>query len=90
MGRSPELAMGNPATTAVIVWGLATNFCVRAFVLTARKKGYKVYVVLDACRPVPTPANPPLNFITEKQAIIDMETAGAIMITVEEVVYGLF
>lgn len=87
-GKSPEEVMGDPAETTIIAWGIATNFCVRAFVLTARSKGYQVYVVLDACRAVPTSNNPPSDFITEKQAIEEMETAGAIMTTVEEVING--
>jgi len=87
-GRSPEQVMGDPKNTTIIAWGIATNYCVRTFVLTARKKGYKVYVVLDACRAVPTPPNPPSDFITEGQAIQDMKDAGAIMTTVEEVVSG--
>lgn len=80
--------LGNPTEITIIVWGLATNFCVRAFVLTARRKSYKVYVVLDACRAVPTPDNPPPDFVTEEQAIEEMKTAGTIMTTVEEVING--
>lgn len=87
-GRNPEQFMGNPANTTVVVWGIAINYCVRAFVLTARKKGYKVYVALDACAAVPTPGNPPEDFVTEEQAIQNMKAAGAIMTTVEEVVCG--
>lgn len=72
----------------LVVWGIATNYCVRAFVLTAREKGYKVHVALNACAAVPTPENPPADFITEEQAIEEMKAAGAIMTTVEEVVSG--
>lgn len=87
-GQNPEQVMGDPDKTTVIAWGIATNYCVRSFVLTARKKGYKIYVALDACAPVPTPDNPPPNFITEEQAIEDMKAAGTIMMTIEEVVSG--
>lgn len=87
-GRSPEQVLRSFNTTTVIVWGIATNYCVRTFVLTARKKGYEVYVVLDACAPVPTPAIPPEGFVTEECAIEDMKAAGAVMTTVEEIVRG--
>lgn len=87
-GRSPEQVLDNPSETTIIAWGIATNYCVRSFVLTARKKGYEVYVALDACAPVPTPTNPPKGFITEEQAIEEMKTAGAILTTVEKVISG--
>lgn len=88
LGKSPDELLGDPTETTIIVWGLATNYCVRAFVLTARRKGYRVYVVLDACRAVPTPDNPPPDFVTEQQAIEEMKATGAIMTTVEEVLNG--
>lgn len=87
-GYGPGEILGEPRLMTLVVWGLATNFCVLAFVLTARSRGHKVYVALDACRAVPTPKDPPPGFITEGQAIEKMKEAGAIMTTVEEVVCG--
>lgn len=88
LNQGPEEVMGEPNQTTIIAWGIATNFCVRAFVLTALRKGYRVSVVLDACRAVPTPDNPPPDFVTEEQAIEEMKAADGIMTTVEEVING--
>jgi nicotinamidase/pyrazinamidase len=41
--------------TEVVVCGLATDYCVRATALDARRLGFSVTVVRDACRGVDTP-----------------------------------
>jgi nicotinamidase/pyrazinamidase len=41
--------------TEVVVCGLATDYCVRATALDARRLGFPVTVVRDACRGVDTP-----------------------------------
>lgn len=67
----------------LIFWGIATDYCVKAGVLTAcRLKKYKVYVALDACRAVN--ANPG----DEQKAIEEMKAAGAIMTTTNEILSG--
>lgn len=66
----------------IYFWGLATDYCVKAGVLTARKLGYEVYVIIDACRSVNA------NLGDEQKAIDEMEAAGAIITTTEEVING--
>jgi len=36
----------------VYICGLATDYCVKATALDAQKKGFKTYVIIDACRGV--------------------------------------
>ena len=55
--RSPDAAACSPtfaraASTDLIVGGLATDYCVRATALDARKEGFGVTVVTDGVRPV--------------------------------------
>ncbi len=66
----------------VYFWGIATDHCVKAGILTACKLGYKVYIVIDACRAVN--ANPG----DEQKAIDEMKAAGAIITTTEEIING--
>lgn len=67
----------------MIFWGIATDYCVKAGVLTACKLGkYKVYVALDTCRAVN--ANPG----DEQKAIEEMRAAGAIMTTTNDILSG--
>ncbi len=70
----------------IFFFGIATNFCVRAGVLTAYIfKRFEVYLVADACRAVEnvTPPDP-----TEQEAIEEMRAAGAIITTTDEVING--
>ena len=59
----------------VYVGGLATDYCVKATVLDAIKKGFKVHLLLDACRAVD------LKKDDGKRAIAEMKKAGAVLIT---------
>lgn len=64
------------------VGGLATDYCVKAAALDARKKGYTVYLLTDACRAVN------LNPDDEEKALQEMKDVGVIFTTTEEVVKG--
>ena len=51
-GRSLADILRERGVTRVHVGGLATDYCVRATVLDARKAGLDTYVLVDASRPV--------------------------------------
>lgn len=63
--------------------GLATDYCVRAACLDARRLGYKVYLMTDACRAVN------LNSGDEIRALSEMANAGVIFTTTDEVLRQL-
>ncbi|MFN8058791.1 MAG: isochorismatase family protein [Vicinamibacterales bacterium] len=62
----------------LVVGGLATDYCVRASVLDARKAGLDVVVVRDAIRAVELEAG------DTARAVADMQAAGARVITMDE------
>ncbi|RLE42383.1 hypothetical protein DRJ48_03630 [Candidatus Woesearchaeota archaeon] len=62
----------------VVVYGVATEYCVRAAVLGMLKRGYKVLVVEDAIAAV--------NEEAGKQALEEMVRNGAILTTAKEIV----
>ncbi len=64
------------------ICGLATDYCVKATALDSVKRGFKTYVVKDACRAVN------VNEGDEDRAYDDMETAGVILINSDEVEEG--
>lgn len=66
-----ELKAANINT--LIVYGIATDYCVKATVLDALKHGYNVYVVSDLCRGVAGD--------TSKGALEEMEQKGAKVLT---------
>jgi nicotinamidase/pyrazinamidase len=57
----------------LIVFGLATDYCVKATVLDAREAGYPVWLILDLCRGV--------NPETTESAIKEMKKEGVIVVT---------
>lgn len=57
--------------TRIFVAGLATDFCVRATVLDGVEAGFRVAVLLDACRGVDIPAG------SVKRALEEMKARGA-------------
>lgn len=59
--------------------GLATDYCVKFSTLDALALGYKVFVIRDACRAVN------LNPHDEQEAIREMESAGAQIMTLKDV-----
>jgi nicotinamidase/pyrazinamidase len=73
-----ELLSPNRVRTALLIGGLATDYCVRATVLDARKLGYDTYVLSDAIRGVALESS--------EEAIEQMKAAGAQFITSSEVV----
>ena len=58
-------------TKSIIIYGLATDFCVRFTVLHAREHGYSATVLLDLCRGV-TPEG-------TANAVDEMRSAGAVI-----------
>ncbi|MBM4030976.1 MAG: cysteine hydrolase [Planctomycetes bacterium] len=62
-----------------VVFGVATDFCVRAAVLGLRKQGYAVAVVTDAIRGIAPEAT--------EQALAEMRAAGARFATTEDVLH---
>ncbi|MDP2933315.1 MAG: isochorismatase family protein [bacterium] len=83
-GQAPEQILAANKVEAIFVWGIALEYCDKAAVLTAcklaKKHGWNVYLVVDACRAV--------NPDDAQKAINEMRTAGAIITTVEEVIHG--
>ena len=61
------------------IGGLATDYCVKAACLDAKKLGYKTYLLLDACRAVN------INPDDEAGALEEMNDAGVIITTTKEV-----
>ncbi len=67
--------------TALIVLGLATDYCVRFTVLDALKLGYSVTVITDGCRGVNIDPQDSL------MAFQDMSAAGAVLMTLADFSY---
>ena len=57
----------------LFIYGLATDYCVKATVMDARKAGYQVELILDLCRGV-SPE-------TTESAIKEMKAKGVIVVT---------
>ncbi len=62
----------------VFIGGLATDYCVKATALDAVNKGFKTYLILDACRAVN------VNPDDGDKAVQEMISAGVIITTSEE------
>ena len=65
-----------------VVYGVATDYCVKAAVLGLRQLGMEVHVVIDAIQAVNVQPD------DGKQALEDMVNAGAHIIRMEEVIRG--
>lgn len=72
-GAATELdkALKAGGIKTIIVYGIATDYCVKATVLDALKEGYAVYVVNDLCRGVADE--------TSKSATEEMTSKGAVI-----------
>ncbi len=68
----------NKKIEEVFVAGLATDYCIKATAFSALALGYKVIILIDACRAVN------INPGDGEKAIEEMKAAGANMITTEE------
>jgi len=67
----------------IIVGGLATDYCVLQTVLDGRKRGFEVKVLKDAVRAVN------LHEEDGKQAVLEMEEAGAKITSSLEVIKSI-
>lgn len=83
LGVTLEKFLKNNGIKELCVGGLATDYCVKASALDAAKKGFKVYLLLDACRAVN------LKKGDEEKAIREMKKAGVIITTTKEVMNGV-
>lgn len=63
----------------VYIVGLATDYCVKYSVLDALNLGFKVFVIIDACRAVN------LNDKDNENSLVEMKKSGAILIESKEV-----
>ncbi len=66
-------------TKEIFLCGLTTDYCVRSSALDARRLGFEVTVIRDACRGVDFPTG------GVQKAFSDMKAAGVRLITSEEV-----
>ena len=73
-------ALKSASVTDLYVGGLATDYCVKATCLDGVKLGYKVYLLLDACRAVN------VNPSDGDKAVEEMKAAGVLVTTTEEVI----
>lgn len=64
----------------VYICGLATDYCVKATALDAKKAGFETFVIIDACRGVDVKEG------DVGRAIIEMHEAGIEIISLEEVI----
>lgn len=76
-GSSLEDILRLNGVEEVFIGGLATDYCVKTCALDAVKKGFKTYLLLDACRAVTEE--------TGKKAIEEMKNACVIITTTKEV-----
>jgi nicotinamidase/pyrazinamidase len=75
-----EKVLKNFEVNKIVAWGIAIDYCLKAFVLHALKLGYEVYVAIDASVAVN------INPNDEQNAIEEMRIAGAIITTTEEII----
>lgn len=66
----------------IYVGGLATDYCVKETALDGIKKGFRVYILLDACRAVNVKLGDSLK------AVMEMKDVGVIITSTEKVLNG--
>jgi nicotinamidase/pyrazinamidase len=72
-----EVFLEMAGVSEAVVYGVATDFCVRAAVLGMQKRGVQTYVVEDAIKG--------LTFEGERKALEEMAAVGARIVTTEDV-----
>src|SRR5215471_4981514 len=78
-GDSLDEILKSKGVDSIYVAGLATDYCVKATVLDALKKGFRVFAVTDAMRAVnPQPGD-------DARALEEMKAAGADLLTSQQV-----
>lgn len=77
--RSLKDELGFNGVSDLYIGGLATDYCVKATCLDARKFGYTVYLLTDACRAVN------LKPTDETDALKEMREAGVVLTTTDEI-----
>ena len=82
-GESFEQVLATFGVTELYIGGLATDYCVKAAVLDAAKKGFKVFLLFDACRAVN------VNRDDGEKAVDEMVGAGAMLTNTQGVLHGL-
>jgi nicotinamidase/pyrazinamidase len=74
--RVPQLAGITPGEAAYVVFGVATDYCVKAAAIGLAERGAKVFVVEDAIAPVEEESG--------KSAVDEMKSAGVVFISTDE------
>jgi len=73
-GTDLEQRLRDADVTRVFVGGLATDYCVRATALDARRRGFNVFVVTDAIAAVKVKPD------DERKALEEMRAAGCVLV----------
>ncbi len=63
-----------------VVFGVATDYCVKAAVLGLLKRSYKVFLITDATKAITKEG--------ERKSLNDMKDAGAVFVTTENIIMG--
>ena len=82
-GTSFEEILRVCGVTELYIGGLATDYCVKAAALDAAKKGFKVFLLLNACRAVN------VNPDDGEKAVDEMVQAGAMLTNTQGILHGL-
>ncbi len=77
-----ERVLKNLEVDEAVVYGVATDYCVKAAVLGMQKRGIQTYVIEDAIEGVD------INSRDVEKALKDMKDVGAKLVTTEEVIRG--
>jgi nicotinamidase/pyrazinamidase len=78
-GTNLELYLKRQGVRRLLIGGLATDYCVRATTLDARRLGFETFLLTDAIRGIDVKGG------DSERAIEEMKKAGAVPLTVEDV-----
>ena len=81
-GRSLEKVLQTMKVEELYIGGLATDYCVKATALHAQQKGFKTFLLFDACRAVDVNADDGLH------AVLCMSKVGIIITNTKDVING--